>query len=148
MDRHFTRCLMQIRSDTCECHLYNGRPFTISFQVCTHVTRRRDGRVVSPPRERRTDAGEPKKMDVIFGPDPYFSRPTRNCPFLVENACDADADAVRPPPAPAHPRGPRPSPLIKSPDSVKKILYGERRREGGRGRFGAVFQSAYIRRFR
>ena len=76
-----------------------------------------------------------------FWPQPIFFTANAQLSLFSGKCMRRRRDAARPPPAPAHPRGPRPSPLIKSPDSVKK--------DSGRGLASepaAVFQSAYIRR--
>ena len=122
MDCHFTRCLMQIRSDTCECHLNNSRPFTISgmYAVCDPTTSRPEEKSPTSqvPTALSPGAGEPRQMDVIFGANPYFSRPTHNCPFFRGKCMRRSQTSP-----PAHQR---PSPLIKSPDSVKKDCMGRK----------------------
>ena len=125
---HFTRCLMQIRSDTCECHLYNGRPFTISFQVCTYScdpTTRRTGCFTTA---RTPDAGEPRQMDVIFWPRPIFF--TANAQLSLFSGKCMRPDAARPPPARVC--APTTLPIDKvARFCQKKTVWG------GRGRFGA-----------
>ena len=121
---------MQIRFDTCECHPCNRPPFTIPGM---YETRRGDGHVVSPSRDRYRGRNETNGR--YSGPNPYFSRPTHNCPFLG-GKMHATRRSQTAKPA-------RPSPLIKSPDSVKKDCMARKGARFGRRRFSISLYTAF-----
>ena len=120
MGCHFTRSLMQIRIDTCECHLCN-RPH-LPFQVCTS-TRSGEETAESFRHHEITERGSSETNGRYFWTKPIFSRPTHNCPFLGGKCMRRDP--ARPPSLRTRPAT---LPIDKVARFCQKRRYGE---EGG-----------------